>query len=316
MKVQRRTNLLWGIIALALAIVLVLRALNQLPEGIYDLITRAWPALLIIGGLSILLRDRVPVGSLIALVVGVALVSGIAVTAYSSRSSQEQSDYTAEVNQPIGAGISLLRVQVETFATQVEIVRSLQNGSVTGEFVGSSQSLLETSYVENNDSTATLTIKETHPDAFPMLEKMGRGRFRLDLPSGIPLDVSMKGADGTISLNMNGLSLERLNLDLIKGDAAITLPEYKPLGSPEDAPLGALVAREGNITVFVPPTVAARLELNRGGSSFQPVYDATVYNYLVGDILEARNFDSADVKLRYGVTAPRGLITIDTTGSS
>ena len=70
-----------------------------------------------------------------------------------------------------------------------------------------------------------------------------------------------------------------------------------------------------NASLYVPPGVAARFELNRGGSAQEPSYDATLYNYLVGDILEARNFDAAETKLRYVITAPRGLITVTTTGS-
>jgi hypothetical protein len=136
----------------------------------------------------------------------------------------------------------------------------------------------------------------------------------LEFPPGVPLDVDFSAADGAVSLNMSGLAVERLNLDLQKGDALVTLPEYKPLGSPADAVLGALAVRDGDITVYVPPGVASRFELNRGGSSQQPVYDAALYNYLVGDILEARNFDSADIKLRYQITAPRGLITVTTAG--
>jgi hypothetical protein len=310
MKAQRRTNLLWALVFLGTAIVVLLGALGILPPAIADLIGRAWPVLLILGGLSIFLRDRLPFGSFIALLICVGLVAGVTVAAFSNRTTQERSDYREPIAQEIGAEINLLRVQVITLATDVELVRAIEGRQVSGEFVGSTESQLQLDYIPEAGNTARLILTEIRPSSIPMLEAVGRGRLRLELPSDVPLDVDLIAADGEISLNMSGLALERLNMNLQKGDALVTLPEYKPLGSPADAELGALVAREGNVTVFVPAGVAARFQLNRGGNTQDPVYDATLYNYLVGDILEARNFDSSDIKLRYTITAPRGLITV------
>jgi hypothetical protein len=315
MKVQRRTNLLWGVVFLGASILILLSALGVLPVGIADLLGRSWPVLLVLIGLSIFLRDRIPFGSFIALGVCAGLVAGVTVAGFSNRATQERNDYREVINEPVGANVNLLRVQVRTLSTDVELVRTLDAGDVTGQFEGSSESQLQVEYIDGGDNTATLIVTETRPNQFPSLEAMGRGRLTLELPPGIPLDVDFNAADGTVSLNMSGLSLERLNVDLQKGDALVTLPEYKPLGSPSDAVLGALAARDGDITVYAPPGVAARFELNRGGSGQEPSYDSTLYNYLVGDILEARNFDAAETKLRYVITAPGGLITVTTTGS-
>ena len=46
-------------------------------------------------------------------------------------------------------------------------------------------------------------------------------------------------------------------------------------------------------------------------SGLEPKFNTVDYNYLVGDILEARNFDSSEIKLRYAITAPRGQISIE-----
>jgi len=311
MRVPRRTNLLFGFVGLAAAIAFLLSTLGSFPPGIADLINRSWPVILVILGLGILLRDRIRLGGLIALVISGLLVGGMATAAFSSRATGQRTDYTAPINQPIAAGINLLRVSVQTLSTDVEIVRSLDATIIKGEFVGSSESLLQTNYVEGDDKTANLTITETHPNQFPLLERMGRGRFRLELPANVPLDVDFKGGDGALSLNMSGLSLERLNMDLVKGNALVTLPAYQPLGTQGDASLGTFMVREGDITVFVPQTVAARFQLNRGGSGLDPKYSSVDFNYLVGDILEAKNFDSSPIKLRYAITAPRGQISIE-----
>jgi hypothetical protein len=302
------------VVFLGTSILILLSTLGILPTGVADLVGRSWPVLLVLVGLSIFLRDRIPFGSFIALLVCVGLVAGVTVTGFSNRSTQERSDYREVISEPIGTNVNLLRVQVRTLSTDVELVRALDVGNVTGQFEGSSESQVQVEYIDSGDNTAMLIVTEERPNQFPSLEAMGRGRLTLELPPGIPLDVDFNAADGTVSLNMSGLSLERLNVDLQKGDALVTLPEYRPLGSPADAVLGALAARDGDITVYVPPGVAARFELNRGDSGQEPSYDATLYNYLRADILEARNFDAAETKLRYQITVPRGQITVTTTG--
>lgn len=317
MKMQRRTNLLWGFLALVTAGAWLSNSLGLLPTGAADLLGRAWPVLLIIGGLSLLLRDRVPLGSLLALLIGLGLAGGLAAVAYSNRATQSRDATQIAINQPIGAAVTLLHVQVVTLDSDVEIVRALTPAQAGGQFVGSAESQFTVTYEEANDGSATLVLTETQPNPFPLLEAVGRGRLRLELPASIPIDLNFNGTAGDSSLNLSGLSLERLNFDQRNGDVVVTLPEYRPLGSPANASLGTLVTREGALTLQIPLTVAARLELNRGGNGMRPEFDPTVYNLLAeGDgVLEARNFDSAETKLRYTLTVPRGLITVTSTGT-
>lgn len=313
MWIQRRTNLLWGLVFLGAAVAVFLRALNVLPEGIYDLLARAWPALLVLVGLAIFLRERVPVGELIAVVASVALVAGVTSLAFSNRATQERDAYQETINQPVGAGISLLRLQVSALATDVELVRSLSEGAVTGQFIGSTESKIVVEYLDEGDTTARLTVKETQPNEFPLLEAVGRGTLRLELPAGVVLDVDFRGKDGTVSLNMSDLALERLNVALDKGDALVTLPQYKPLGSPPDATLGVLSAGDGDLTLFVPAAVAVRLE-NVGLSAQPPQYDPNQYNLLANGTLETRNYDTFETRLRYVATAARGQVMVAQAG--
>jgi hypothetical protein len=313
MRVTRRTNLLWGLLAVAGAAILLLNTLNLLPPGLADLLARGWPALLVIIGLGIFLRDRVRFGSVIALLVGLILTGALAAVSFSTRATQLRDDNQIPISQAISPAITLLRVEVDTLATDVEIVRSLDSGRLVGGlFSGSAESNLLVEFTDNGDTTALLTVREARPNTFPLLSAVGRGQLRLELPTDLPLDVNFNGAQGAISLNMSGLALERLNMDVQAGAALVTLPDYDPRGSPDDATLGTLIARQGDITIFVPPEVGARLELNRGGSGIRPEFDPNIYNLLdIGEgVLEARNFDQAAIKLRYIITAPRGQIGV------
>lgn len=311
MRVRRRTNPLWGLIVLAAALLVLGRTLGVVSEAVFDLIVRAAPALLVLAGVSFLLGDRVPLGGLVALIVTVALVAVIAVTAFSTRATQQREDNRQPIEQAIPPEVTLLRVRVQTLATGADIISTTGSTNVTGEYVGSTDNLIDVSYEQLADNSATLTLRETQESAFPRLETVGRGALQLQLPAGIPLDVEYLGSDGDLVLNMDGTSLERLNVTVERGNVVVTLPAYNPLFSQSGDLLGTLTARNGDLAMLIPSQVAARLELERGGSGIEPQFDPNVYNYLVGDVLEARNINTADISVRYALVVPRGRIRVE-----
>jgi hypothetical protein len=310
LKIRRQTNFLLGVIVLAVAGVYLLRALGVIPDGVYDLLLRAAPALLVLFGLATFLRARIPLGSLVALILSVALVGGVAYAAFTNRAAQQRTDLQQEIAQALPPGLTLLRVRLQTLATDVDIVRAAEGTfAVNGRFVGSTESRISAELIDGGDTTATFNLVEDRPSDFPLLEAIGRGALRLELPAGVALDVEFRGEQGAATLNMDGMALERLNVDVFSGDVVVTLPSYDPLGTPPNENLGTLAARDGRITLVVPADVGGRFELNRAGSGIRPTYDDT-YLYLDGDILEARTIESAVVVIQYAVTAPRGLITL------
>lgn len=315
MRVQRRTNPLWGLVILALAGVWVARTLGYIPDGIFDTLLRAWPVLLVLAGLSFMLRSRIPLGGLIALVASGILVFGVASAAFNTRATQQRTEFRQPIEQALPADLTLLRLRVEGQATDVEFLRTLDpSPRITGEFVGSSESRVDVSFELAGDNSGTLTLRETQADVFPRLEAVGRGTMRLELPNNLPLDIDFVGGDGNITLNLSGLLLERLNVSVGRGDLLVTLPEYRPLFSEPGAQVGTLTTRSGDLALFIPPGVAARLELNRENSGIAPQYNATVYNYLVGDVLEARTIETAPIVVGYVLNVPRGLIRVETAG--
>lgn len=310
MRTRRRTNLLWGVIALAAAGALLLHALDLLPPGVYDLLARAWPALLIVAGLGIFLRPRAPLGSGIALLLTLALVGGVAALAFTSRAGQERSDYRQDIDQALPPQITLLRLRVDTLATSITLEPAASaDRRISGAFTGSLESAVEVEYTAE-DSAANLAIRETRPAQVPLLENVGRGALRLSLPPDLPLDIEVRGDNGAVRLDLTGTALERLNLDLRQGSALVTLPVYQPLGSGPQDLLGTLAVRNGSLTLFIPAAVAARLELDRGGSGIEPEFDPLFYNYLVGDVLQAASITTADIVVRYAVVVPRGVVRV------
>lgn len=305
---MQRRNRLWGLAAVVVAAVVLLLTLEVLPAGLVDVLQRAWAALLIFVGLSMLLRNRLPVSGLIAIVVSVALVAGVAAAAYSGRSGQVRDDYREPVSQTIGSGVTLLQVTLELLTTDVELARASGPRTVTGEFAGSRQSQVTVEYNEDRSGLGTLIVRETQPESFPALDAVGRGTLRLELPSDVPLDVLLKISSGDVTANLSGTQIERLNFDMQSGDALVTLPAYEPRSEAGQERVGTLTLQNGDLTMVVPEEVAARLELE---ITLDPQFDSTSYQYFSRALLENRNFASADIVVIYRLVVPRGIIRVE-----
>lgn len=313
MTTRTRKNLLYGALAVLVAAVVIVRALNVLPPYIDDILGRAFPVVLVIVGLSVLLRNRVPYSGFIAVVMGFALVTVISTTAFSVRRGQTRDDNRIEITEEVRDEIVLLRVRVQTLTTDVEIVRAPQteDDTLRAVFTGSTESSLSETYIAGTDNAATFTLNELRQNPVPMLEAVGRGSLLLELPPDVPVDLQLDALDGDVVLNLSELQLERLNLNITEGDTLVTLPAYEPQYSEPEETLGAWRVGTGTTTVRVPGGVSARFDMSQSTGP-EPDYDPNVYNLLFGrDVLEARNIDTGEIVMRYDLVVQRERLTVD-----
>lgn len=317
----RQRDFLIGLVVLAVGVILTGTALDIWPGGLADILRRALPAVLIALGIGIFLRGRVPFSSIVALAITAFLVINIAVVGFSSRSGQQREDQRVPLDQQIDETVTLLTIDVDILSTDVEIALDTSAGRlVRGEFTGSRESAFMMDYVDDGTGRATLTLRETQPNPFPNLDDIGRGELTLALPAGVGIDLSLTGQQGRATLNLDQADLERLNINMTRGDATITLPDYQPR-SPTQATaenpnlpplLGTLQVLDGSLTIAVLSGVGARFELNLFDSGIEREFDPTVFNELrQPPAIESRNIDTAVVKLRYAIVVPRGQIRIN-----
>lgn len=311
LTLRQLRNPLWGVLLLVIGGVLLLNSLEMLPEGLSDVLTRAWGGLLVLVGLALLLRGRVPFSSIIAAGLSVALVAGVAFTAYSNRASQNRDDQQFAIDQTIDEGISLLVVNVDMLNTDINILPAADRETgVTGLFVGSTESEISVRYDDSAETTAEITIEETQPNQFPLLEAIGRGTLELEVPPEIAIVINVINSEGRVTLSLSDLQLELLTLLLESGDAVVTLPDHIPVSLDPEVRPSQLTVESGSIIVFVPESLDAQFALNRGGNrpDFPPSY------LLVDDgadgTLQKRGV--SEFSMYYEITVPNGLITLAT----
>lgn len=283
------------------------QATASIPPGLYDLLIRALPAVLVFVGLWVILKNRIPFGGVVALALTVTLVFNVALIAFSARANQPRTDYRVAIRESISPDVNLLRVSVELLAADLNILLA-ERGTISGAFVGSEESLVSVRYVEDGQGGALLELVETQPNTFRNLEKVGRGQLDLSLPPALATDLLATVQDGTATLDLGNIDLERLNLNLQSGSARVVIPEYAAL-SPDVSGNGTLNVTRGDLTLFIPETLGVRVEFP-SFSAGDPIVDETIYNVLRDGTIESRNYDNAPIQVRYVVRVPGGRLTI------
>lgn len=309
---RRRTDLLLALLPLLVGVVLLLHSLDALPEGLYDLLARAWPGLLVFLGAALLLRGRVRFGGLLAAVLSGLLVAGVGYFAFSQRVDDVRSDQVIDVTVPLAEDVELLIVNVELRDSDLQIAPALADQrAISGQFVGSSESEITQQQDSAAIGTLEYTISERKPNQFPLLEAIGRGRLRLEIPQDVDVLVNIAVQDGDVTLSLNDLNLERVTLDLDAGDAILTLPAHRPervdsQERPSDLTLGS-----GDLTLLVPDNIDVRVNFDRRGSGIEPERDPAYIQTVEGvDGVLRRDVENADIRLFVNVTIPAGLLTL------
>lgn len=309
---QNWANTLIALVLLAVPLLLLLGAFNILPAGLFDLIGRALPAVLVFLGLALLLRGRIPYSSPIALFATFVVVVALATTAIASRTNRALETPPVSVAQDVAANVTTLQLNVESLTTDVDF-RAAAPGvrTITVTFVGSTENELTEEYTDDGTGLATYTVRETRPNPYPRLENLGRGKLTIEIPADVGVSLAFAGQDGTATLDLQGTSLERLSLNLDRGDVVLTLPAYQPR-SPGvlDTP-GDLSVLDGDLRIVVPAEVGGRFEIPENST---PTYDEAQYRIEVARpswLLLARNYDTAAMKANYRLTVPRGTTQLE-----
>jgi len=250
----RNRRFFWPLLVIALGAVALAQALGAFPPTVADLINRAWPIVLVIAGLALLLGQAGPLGRfapLIAVIAGAALLGVIVALAYTTRAATERTDNTVQITQPLEGPVDLLRVVVRSLDTTVEISPRVPDEQrvITAEFIGSAESVIASDFATGEEGVTTFTLEETRPNAIPALETIGRGRLRIELPLGVPVALDFTNGSGTVSLNLLGLDVRRLDVIMQEGDLLLSLPK-----SSFDRP-GEIYLARGDVSVFVPEDI-------------------------------------------------------------
>ncbi len=300
-----RRNLVWPVFLALVGGLWLLVTVGLVPDAIGDILLRAWPLLLILFGLDLLVgrrsfyvaRQPIP-ASVPVLVAALALLAVVAWLGYTRQADVVYADKTIPFTQAIAPDVSQVRVEAAMERADITVAPGEGDArTIEATYQGGEHSDVAFEWNEGGEVPA-LTITERELPAIPRLTEFGRGTLALALPPDVAVQELMLGGDaGDITAHLRPVRIGQLHLAVGEGDLTVDLPA--------DAVMtGTLRTGDGNITLNVPRDVALTLSVAPGRGQPTYEYDQTRYDLLANGTLKIKNTDAFDIGLT--VSLPQG----------
>ena len=270
---------LFGIFLLFLGAVFLLQTLNVLPWGLWGTLWRFWPVLLIVAGLSILLRRYNPwlVSALILLLLFACL--GIAIWQHGL--SLPAGDTTKSFSQPLN-NLESAQIQIDFTAGSLTI------GSLPA---ASSNFVAANSGMRNGDMRMSFQQQGSEGILHLSTEQTDRrfwdedeSSWDIRLTRNIPLKLEVKSAVGNLELDLSELKVTGLQMDIDAGNYVVKMP------SVAGVTYATIKADITNLELTIPESVAAKIKIESDLTTFE--VDESRFPKK-GDYYISSNFESA-----------------------
>jgi hypothetical protein len=296
---RRRVSLVGPVILIGLGIVLLLNNLGILDWDVWDVVFRLWPVLLIAAGLEVLIGRRSALGSLLALIVTLALVAGV-LWLVSTGVVIGQTGPIEEISQPLDG------------ATGAKVVISPAVGTLHLASLSESDDLIAgTIYPVKGEHIARDSEIEGDTVAFSL---KSHGEFRgpffggwgpeqgwnLKLARSVPLDLTVDIGVGQAKLDLGDLNVTDLSTNMGIGQTSVTLPGRGRLQAHVEGGIGSL-------DIVIPSGMEARIHFDTGlvGRSLPNSYKDSG-----GDVYITPGYAGADNRIDLEVELGIGAVTV------
>lgn len=286
------SNLVWPVLLIVAAGLWLVYLAGGLSPVALDLIERGWPAVLVAVGLMALIGRRARYGNALAVGAALLLVGGVAVMAYGRQAGQVRTDYIEPVNITLPPEVNTLRAIISVRQTEVEI-RQAEDNVIRGEFSGSTASIVSVEFAPEG-ATGNFTLRETQRSAVPMLSEVGRGKLTLTLPAGAVYErLEITVSDGNLTLGASTLRVRALSLSTETGNVSVTF-------APETGLIGDIRSARGDVSVTIPPALAAQIAL-RGSGADRAQFSDAIYTLRIDKVLVPKS--AADPQMQLTIDA-------------
>ncbi len=279
-------------------VVLLLQTLGILPWGLWGILWRFWPALIIIIGISILFRryNVWLVSLLILAILGACL--GIAIWQYGL--SPPAGTATKSYSEPLG-DIERAQIEVDFTAGKVNI-GSLPSYSLNlveaASEVGGSKGGIKIDF-QRLDSEGSLYLSTDRVN----WRFWGAGgiRWEVNFTRSIPLALNIKSTLSNMELDLSQLKVTMLRLDVDAGNCKVTMPASAGTTNIK------VEADMANVEVNIPDGVAVIIQADTGLGAF--IVDTTRFPKQ-GDYYVSDNFNTAQNRLYLEIDSDLGRVRV------
>jgi hypothetical protein len=265
-----------------IGVVLLLQTLGVLSWGLWTTLWRFWPVLLILLGLSIVLR-RTP--AWIMPTIALLALAGMVGAAYAIHDSSTEGTYSGSFSEAL-EGADKARVEVDFGAgtlSLAELTASSDN-LVEGEFSGAAGEV-RTSVRREGDE---VTLKLSRDGSGWSWGVSPKEVWDVGLSQRIPIDLDVDVGASDVNLDLSDLLVRKFGLETGAASVDVTFP--RAAGETE----ASVRAGAASLDLFVPEGVAASITIDSGVSSVN--VDEGRFPK-AGDRYESPDFESAQNKL-------------------
>ena len=294
----QRGSIIGPVILIGLGTVLLLNNLGYFSWSIWEVVLLLWPILLVAAGLDILIGRRSALGSLLAMVVTLALMvwvlwlfganlgtSGIASGAKIEQSLDGATQAEIFINPAVG------RLHVEALPESANLVE----GTIPP---GIQDNVKRDFNVEGE--TAVLALQLQGATLGPFLSGGGgRGIWSIGVNPEIPTQLKLELGAGESEIDLTGLRVRDVRMSMGVGQTTVILPDKGDFKAKIE---GAV----GQTTVIIPEGTAVRIRLDTGiaGRQIPDTYERH------DDIYISPGYESADSRIELEVSQAIGNMTI------
>jgi hypothetical protein len=294
---SRRISLVGPVILIGLGVILLLNSLGLLAWSVWEVIFRLWPVLLIAAGLEIILNRLSVWGSLLALVLTVAMLAGV-LWMLGPDIGTRQVVAGEEVRQALGE------------ASRAEVVIEPGVGSLHIEALPESANLVEGAVSLGRGQrvkrdfavvgkTATFTLRSGGEIIGPFFWWGDQRDWQLGLATEVPLELEVSFGVGRADIDLTGLMVDDLKVSMGIGRTTVTLPDEGRFYAKIDSAIGETV-------VVIPAGLAARIHVDTGLA----VSDLPDGYRQQDDVYTSPDYASADDRVDLELSQAIGKITI------
>lgn len=294
-SIYRREGWIGATLVIALGVVFLLSNLGYLSLSVWQVLIRLWPLFLVAAGLDLLVGRRSWLGSLLGLLLILAILVGslwvMGGSVFSVRGLP-----TSQLEQALDG------------ATQARVVINHDAGSLRLEASDDNQMLLVgsgpvgegrtfTKDYQNQDGKANLVVRVSGEDG-PMVNT-NQSTYDYQLNSTIPIELEINQGAGEVDLNLAQLRITDLNADQAVGQITVLLPASTFTGNID----GAI----GQITIIVPKDVGLKILASTALVSVQAPSDFQKTD----QVYTSANFDQATTQIELKVNLAIGTVKIE-----
>ncbi len=303
---RRRGSVVGPLILIALGVVFLLNNMGYLSWDIWLVLWRLWPLLLVAIGLDLLIGRRSLLGSLIVVVLIIALFGGGLYLLTSPMLAGGQPSRTENIRQTL-QGATSADVRVEPGAAALRIGSTQELSSPQPEdllIVGTvglrgGEQLSQDYSVSAGNGNYRLSTNE--PAFVPLVPGPLNERWDLLLTPSVPINLRVNAGYGEVNLDLFALKLLSLRVSSGAGRTTVTLPARGMFQAQLSGGVGETVVR-------IPSGLAARIHTSTGIGSVEVPSGFQKQ----GDVYVSPDYDSASARVDLQVSGGIGRITIQT----